>query len=60
MLTALGERVDAGMREYLQSARGENESRHQGYVDYYSDALRERVAQVDGQLIERYGYRFGA
>lgn len=58
MLTGLGERVDAGMREYLQRAPGDNESRHRPYADYYTESLRKRVAQADAELIERFGYRF--
>lgn len=58
MLAAVGERVDAGMRAYLQDAPVQNESAHGGYSGYYSDALRDRVARADAAIIERYGYRF--
>ncbi len=59
MLGAVGATLTAGMRAYLQDAPAQNESGHSQYRECYGDDLRQRVAQCDGALIERHGYRFG-
>lgn len=43
---------------FLQQAPRLNVSRHGAYRDYYDDALRELIGQVDGALIRQHGYQF--
>lgn len=59
MLTGVGEGVTSRMHAYLEGEPARNESTHSVYRDFYSAALRQRIAECDGALIERYGYRFG-
>ena len=59
MLTAVGEPVSGAMRAYVQDAPDSNVSDHSAYTNYYDNALRDRVAERDAEIIERYGYRFG-
>jgi tetratricopeptide (TPR) repeat protein len=42
----------------LQQNQRRNSSGHSHYSHYYDDALRERVAERENWLIERYGYTF--
>jgi hypothetical protein len=44
---------------YLAAAPARNSSEHRPYQDYYGPELRGLVAQRDGELIERFRYRFG-
>ncbi|MEZ5458157.1 MAG: hypothetical protein R3E65_02125 [Steroidobacteraceae bacterium] len=59
LLQDAGEAVTDRLREQLQHAAPRNRSAHAHYTRYYDDALRQRVAQRDAVLIERFGYRFG-
>lgn len=59
MLVATGHLMSGPMRSFLLEARARNTSEHGSYVDYYSDALRDLVAERDADLIARFGYRFG-
>lgn len=43
---------------FLQQAPRLNVSRHGAYRDYYDDALRDLIDQVDGALIRQHGYQF--
>ncbi|MGO9632787.1 MAG: hypothetical protein ACLPX1_02690 [Steroidobacteraceae bacterium] len=47
------------MRDHLCIAPPRNASVHGPYADYYSDELRDLVAERDQLVIERHGYRFG-
>ncbi|MDE2219132.1 MAG: hypothetical protein KGJ52_02030 [Gammaproteobacteria bacterium] len=60
MLTAAGQAVGEEMMNFIAVAAPRNTSRHDGYTNYYSDALRELVALRDAEVIERHGYEFGA
>ena len=59
MLVAVGQPVSAAMRAHVSDAPAHNVSEHTTYVDYYSDALRELVAERDAAIIARHGYQFG-
>jgi hypothetical protein len=59
LLASVGQPVSGPLRAYLTEAPASNTSDHAAYTTYYSDALRERVAERDGDLIARFGYRFG-
>jgi hypothetical protein len=58
-LENLGERTTPAMRQFVERAPARNVSEHGSYRDYYSDALRERVARRDAEIIAAHGYRFG-
>ncbi len=59
MLVAVGQPVSGAMRSYLDEAAARNTSEHAAYTEYYSAALRDRVALRDAELIRRYDFRFG-
>ncbi|MDX8399828.1 MAG: hypothetical protein R8K20_06225 [Gallionellaceae bacterium] len=50
--------ISPAMRQYLQQENPRNATRHQHYRSYYDEALKQRVAQLEDGLIERYQYRF--
>lgn len=58
MLEAVGQPVDAAMRDDLMRAPPINASQHHVFTDYYDAELRELVAVRDRRVIERYGYGF--
>ena len=60
MLEAAGQPLSEPMRAYIAEAAPRNTSQHDSYVHYYSDSLRDLVAERDAEVIERHGYRFGA
>lgn len=59
MLIAVGQPVSGAMRSWLHDAPPQNASGHGNYPEYYTDSLRDLVAERDATVIERYGYRFG-
>jgi hypothetical protein len=59
MLAGTGEPVSEPMLDFIAGAAARNRSRHASYTRYYTDELRELVAQRDAEVIERHGYRFG-
>jgi hypothetical protein len=59
MLESVGQPLGERMLEYLANAAPSNTSHHNGYAQYYSDSLRDLVAERDAEVIERHGYRFG-
>jgi len=59
LFTAVGEPVTGPMHRHLLDAPPSNTSDHATYTDYYGDSLRDLVAERDGELIARFGYRFG-
>jgi hypothetical protein len=59
MLAEAGETVTEDMAAFIAGAAARNRSKHDSYVRYYTDELRELVAERDAELIERHGYRFG-
>ena len=60
MLEFAGQPVSEPMAEYIARGAPRNTSQHDGHVRYYSDSLRDLVAERDAEVIERHGYRFGA
>jgi hypothetical protein len=60
LLRAVGEHVGPEMLAHIASAAPSNTSTHDNYASYYDDELHGLVAQRDREVIERYGYRFGA
>jgi hypothetical protein len=59
LLVAAGQPVSGPLLAYLTEAPASNTSEHGSYTKYYSDSLRERVAERDAELIARFAYRFG-
>jgi hypothetical protein len=59
MLEEVGQPVTDTIARFIGQEPKRNTSMHDAYVDYYDSALRALVAERDGALIERMGYRFG-
>jgi hypothetical protein len=59
MLASVGQPVGEEMRRYVEKEGPRNISIHTEYTEYYSDALRDLVAERDAEVIARHGYRFG-
>lgn len=59
LIEATGAEVSAAARDHLTSAPPSNASDHRAAADYYDAELAALVAQRDGALIERFGYRLG-
>lgn len=60
MLEAVGQPIDAPLREYIQTAPALNRSEHAAYGEYYDSASMMLVAERDRLVIERHAYTFGA
>jgi hypothetical protein len=60
MLASVGQSIGDEMRLYVEKESPRNTSTHTQYTDYYSDALRDLVAERDAEIIGRHGYHFGA
>jgi hypothetical protein len=60
MLESVGQPVSDEMRAFVERESPRNTSNHTAYTEYYSDALRDLVAERDAEVIVRHGYRFGA
>ena len=59
MLASVAQPIDERMRAYVDLEAPSNTSTHSGYTEYYSDALRDLVAERDAEVIARHRYRFG-
>jgi hypothetical protein len=59
-LESVGHRVTHAMNDFVLDTAGRNISEHGPYVDYYSNELRDLVAEKDRLIIARHGYQFGA
>jgi hypothetical protein len=59
LLSHLGQPVSEQLRDFVEKEAPRNVSNHGAYARYYSDALRDLVAQRDAEIIERHGYVFG-
>lgn len=59
LLDQVGEPVNEELRHHVTTAAPVNTSEHGDYAGYYDAALRDRVAERDAMIIERFGYRFG-
>jgi hypothetical protein len=60
MLESVGQPVSDEMRSFVERESPRNTSKHTAYTEYYSDALRDLVAERDAEVIVRHGYRFGS
>lgn len=58
-LVRVGQPVSRAMTRHVLDAPPENASAHEAYTTYYDTALRDLVAERDGELIARFGYSFG-
>ena len=58
-LQSVGQRVSNAMNDFVRDATVRNTSEHGPYMDYYSNDLRELVAEKDRGIIARHGYQFG-
>lgn len=59
LVAATGETISDAAASHLAAAPALNTSVHPPYADYCGEELRDLVADRDGELIERHGYRFG-
>lgn len=59
LLEKVSQPVTDTLARFIGQEPKRNTSTHATYVDYYDSALRALVAERDGALIERMGYRFG-
>ena len=59
MLESVGQSVSPAMRDFVETEGPRNTSQHTAYTEYYSESLRELVAERDAEIIGRHGYRFG-
>lgn len=59
LVAGAGETISDAAASHLAVAPALNTSQHSPYADYYGAELRDLVAERDGPLIERHGYRFG-
>jgi hypothetical protein len=59
MLASVGQPTSEEMRSFVEKESPRNISEHTEYTDYYSDELRDLVAERDAEIIGRHGYRFG-
>lgn len=57
-LESVGHRVSNAMNDFVRDATARNTSEHGSYMDYYSNDLRELVAEKDRLIIARHGYQF--
>ncbi len=58
-LEEVGCAVPADMREFITDAAPRNVSAHGDYTNYYSESLRQLIANSDASLIRIHNYRFG-
>lgn len=59
LLEAVGQSIDAPLREYISTAPALNSSQHGGHSEYYDSASMRLVAERDRLVIDRHDYRFG-
>jgi hypothetical protein len=59
MLAGVGQSLREEFLTFIKEELPSNTSPHGAYAHFYSDSLRELVAQRDGEIIKRHGYRFG-
>ncbi len=57
LLEATGHAISDEMRAFIDYEAPRNTSAHDSYAHYYTDALRDMVAERDAEVIERHGYR---
>lgn len=60
LLQSTGHSPSPEMQEFIAMAAPRNKSAHDDYTRYYTDGLRDLVAERDAEVIERHGYKFGA
>ncbi len=58
-LDSVGQRVTTAMHDAILDTPERNTSMHGPYVEFYSDDLRDLVAERDRTIIDKHGYRFG-
>jgi hypothetical protein len=58
LIEATGQSVSDEMRTFIEQEAPRNVSAHESHAHYYSDALRDLVAERDADVIERHQYRF--
>jgi len=52
--------ISGALKEFIEHAPPRNPSTHAAFADYYDGATRRLVGARDGELIERFRYRFDA
>ena len=58
-LLRVGHRVTQAGNDFIVDGAERNTSAHGPYTDFYSDELRDLVAEKDKLVIDRHAYRFG-
>lgn len=58
-LDEVGQRVPHAMRDFVLDAPARNTSEHGNYVEFYSDELRDLVAERDRLIVAGQNYEFG-
>jgi len=53
-----GVMISQGMSNFLQGKGHENTSEHTHYAKYYSQEIRDRVAELDRLIIHKHAYQF--
>lgn len=59
LLASVGQPPDEQMGEFIAVTAPRNTSQHDIYSRYYTDSLRELVAERDAEVIRNHGYTFG-
>jgi hypothetical protein len=59
-LDEVGQRVPHAMRDFVLDAPARNTSEHGRYVEFYSDGLRDLVAERDRLIIAAHDYQFAS
>jgi len=58
VLLKSGVSISSEMSHFLQRRGHENASEHSHYAQYYSQEIRDRVAQLDQLVVNKHKYRF--
>jgi hypothetical protein len=59
VLPALGRNLTTSEAAFFSTEPATNTTEHAHFTEYYSDRLRDLVAEKDAATIERFGYAFG-
>lgn len=57
-LSSMGVALSENMHHYLTAKGSANTSQHGHYASYYSQEIRDRVSELDRELIALHGYQF--
>jgi hypothetical protein len=60
LLQEVNQPISDEMSTFIADEAPRNASQHSSYRGYYSDALRDLVAERDAEIVDRHAYRFDA